>query len=157
MEEFDKEKIFGIGPKGALISVVLLIFFLILDQVTGLPPITRDPGFIRVPALLLILCGLALHAWSFFTLRSWWKENQLCTRGPFRFFRHPMYAAWITFICPGVAIFFNAWTLLLWLLLLHPIWHWLVTWEERWMLELFGEPYRDFSAKTGRFLPRLRK
>ncbi len=157
MDRFKKEKIFGVGPKGALISVLLLVISLALDWWTGHPTITSYPGFIRVPAIALILTGLALHAWSFWTLRNWWQADQLCTRGPFRFFRHPMYAAWITFICPGVALFFNSWTMLLWPLLLHPVWHLLVAWEEKWMLELFGDPYREFAIRTGRFVPRFRK
>lgn len=151
------KKIFGIGPRGTSISVVLLILFLALDWWVGHPTITSDPGFVRVPAIVLIFAGLILHFWSFWTLRSWWKEDQLCTKGPFRFFRHPMYAAWITFICPGVALFFNSWTMLLWPLLLHPVWHILVAWEETWMQKLFGDSYREFARRTGRFVPRFRK
>ena len=97
--------------------------------------------------------GLALHAWSFTTLRQWWVGDRLCTRGPFRLVRHPMYAAWITLIAPGVALMLNRWIFVLCLAALHPVWHALVQREECIMESLFGDVYRDYAARTGRFLP----
>jgi protein-S-isoprenylcysteine O-methyltransferase Ste14 len=102
---------------------------------------------------LLVIFGLGLHGWSFMTLRDWWQNDKLCTRGPFRFPRHPMYAAWISLIAPGVVLILNRWMVLLWLAALHPIWHWLVRREERTMEQHFGKVYREYAAGTGRFLP----
>jgi protein-S-isoprenylcysteine O-methyltransferase Ste14 len=88
------------------------------------------------------------------TLRRWWVGSRLCTRGPFRFVRHPMYAAWISLIVPGVVLILNRWVGVLWLAALHPLWHGLVRREEHTMEGLFGEAYRRYAARTGRFLPR---
>jgi len=147
-------KIFGIGPLGALISIGLLILAVWIDRHDGLGAITQYGRPIRWIGGLLILCGLGLHGWSLITLRQWWVENQLCTRGPFRFVRHPMYAAWISLIAPGVVLILNRWIYVLWLVSLHPVWHALVRREEGSMESLFGDVYRGYAAHTGRFLPR---
>jgi protein-S-isoprenylcysteine O-methyltransferase Ste14 len=66
-----------------------------------------------------------------------------------------MYAAWVSFISPGLAFALNSWMILLWSLLLHPLWHILVSKEEKMVEDIFGDEYRRYSKGTGRFLPRL--
>jgi len=98
---------------------------------------------------------LVLYFWTAWVLRNWWVKSQLCTTGPFRWFRHPMYAAWLTFLSPGVAVYRNSWVLLLWVMSLHPVWHLLVVGEEKMMSGRFHEEYRAYAERTGRFVPRL--
>ena len=145
--------IFGVGPFGGLISVGLLLVAAWIDRHTGLGAISPHPALMRWMGGFLILCGLAMHAWSFVTLRQWWVEGRLCTRGPFRFVRHPMYAGWISLIAPGVVLVLNRWSYVLWLAALHTVWHLLVRREERAMTTLFGDVYRDYAVRAGRFLP----
>ncbi len=64
-----------------------------------------------------------------------------------------MYAAWITFISPGVAVYLNSWILLLWVVSLHPVWHRLVIHEEKMMCQRFQDEYRAYAQRTGRFIP----
>ncbi len=66
-----------------------------------------------------------------------------------------MYAAWITFICPGVALYLNSWFYMFWVLLLHLLWHKLVKKEEIIMIDTFGDIYKDYAGRTGRFLPKM--
>jgi protein-S-isoprenylcysteine O-methyltransferase Ste14 len=148
------KKIFGVGPLGGVISVGLLLVAAWIDHHSGLGAISQHSAMMRWIGGLLILCGLGMHAWSFMTLRQWWVESRLCTRGPFRFVRHPMYAGWINLIVPGVVLILNRWSYVLWLVALHPLWHALVRREERVMERHFGEVYRRYAAHTGRFLPR---
>jgi len=150
------KKIFGVGPLNGLISVGLLPVAAWIDRHTGLGAISPHPVLMPWIGGLLILCGLGMHAWSFMTLRQWWVESQLCTRGPFRFVRHPMYAGWINLIAPGVVLLLNGWIYVLWWAALHPLWHALVRREEHTMERYFGDVYRLYAARTGRFLPRPR-
>lgn len=149
------KKIFGVGPLGAFISVGLFFFFHILDRLGGQPAISTHISLIKSAGAVLIVTGGALHLWSLQTLRNWWVNNQLCTSGPFKFFRHPMYAAWITFIATGISLYLNAWIMLLWPVSLQLVWPWLVSREEMIMMDLFGEEYRRYSKRTGRFIPKL--
>jgi len=57
----------------------------------------------------------------------------------------------------GVALVINSWVYVLWALLLHPIWHVLANREEKIVEDVFGDEYRHYAARTGRFVPRFRK
>jgi len=148
-------KIFGVGPLGAVSSLLLLALFAGLDRWAGHPVLLDDAAFLKVIGAALVALGLAWHCWSLVTLRSWWFEDELCTRGPFRLVRHPMYAAWITFVSPGIALVLNSWVDLVWVGMRHPMWHTLVAQEEKMMHAAFGETYANYARRTGRFVPRL--
>jgi protein-S-isoprenylcysteine O-methyltransferase Ste14 len=150
------QKLFGVGPIGAGISVILLVVAIRADRALGHPVILKYRLPLEILGALLICAGLALLFWTMYTLRNWWVENRLCTTGPFRWFRHPMYAAWITFVFLGVALYLNSWVLLAWVVLQHPVWHYLVIREEKVMIEHFQDEYRGYAERTGRFVPRLR-
>ena len=149
------KKLFGIGPIGAGASLILLFLAIRPDRALGHPKILNSRLPLEILGCLLIFTGLVLHFWTMYVLRNWWVKNRLCTRGPFRWFRHPMYAAWITFVSLGVALYLDSWMLLAWVAAQHPLWHWLVIHEERIMAEYFHDEYRSYAARTGRFVPRL--
>ena len=149
------KKIFGIGPTGAIISIFLLAIFVWANSMIELSIVVDYAGLMKILGIVLVIFGLVLHFWSFSTLRSWWVDDKLCIRGPFKHFRHPMYAAWITFICPGVALYLNSWFYLFWVLLLLLLWHKLVKEEERIMTDTFGDIYKNYALRTGRFFPKM--
>ncbi|MBI9086300.1 MAG: isoprenylcysteine carboxylmethyltransferase family protein [Desulfobacterales bacterium] len=155
MDKNRLKKIFGIGPLGAVISVALFALAVWIDERLGHLQITPHTRAIGAGGVALILSGLGLHGWTMKTLQNWWQNDQLCTRGPFRFFRHPMYAAWISVICSGAALILNSWVLVLWVAALHLIWHRLVPYEENMMRKRFGNAYDAYADRTGRFFPRL--
>jgi protein-S-isoprenylcysteine O-methyltransferase Ste14 len=82
-------------------------------------------------------------------------EHTLVTRGPYRWVRHPMYTVlYIHFLAVLLltrnwlvgGVFLLAMTLIIAQRLKH---------EEATMIEKFGDAYRDYMRRTGRFLPRL--
>ena len=147
-------KIFGVGPLGAGLSLLLLALFAGLDRWAGHPTLLDHTAPLNVIGAALVALGLVLHCWSLVTLRRWWFADQLCTRGPFRLVRHPMYAAWITCVCPGVALLLNSWIYLGWAATLQPLWHKLVGREEDIMRAAFGPTYVRYARRTPRFVPR---
>jgi protein-S-isoprenylcysteine O-methyltransferase Ste14 len=149
------QRFFGVGPMGALISLVLLAIAVRSDRVLGHPAMLVNPAPVRVVGVILIVTGLGLQFWSMVTLRNWWAKDKLCMMGPFKWFRHPLYAAWISFVLPGIALYLNSWIVLFFVILLHPVWHRLVAREEKLMLEKFHDVYRAYAAQTGRFFPRI--
>lgn len=150
------KKITGVGPTGAVISICLAAVLWWIDGLTGHPEILAGSTHLKFSGMLLVFMGMLLHVWSFWTLRNWWGNDQLCTGGPFRYFRHPMYAAWITWMALGVVLWMNSLIFLLWFPICHPIWHRLVLREERIITDIFGERYIDYAERTGRFFPRIR-
>lgn len=121
---------------------------------------------VRVAALAFIArCAAAVGVSSFLgleDLRAWRagrsapgdgvETGVLVVAGPYRWVRHPMYAAGFVVLwaeprwtANGVA-FAVAASLYLWLGSLH---------EERRLLRFYGDVYRRYAASTPRFLPRL--
>jgi len=149
------QKLFGVGPMGGIISLLLLTIAVWVDRISGHSAILANPTPIKVFGGGLAVIGLGLYFWSFWTLRNWWAKDELCTMGPFKWFRHPMYASLITFIIPSVALYLNSWIILFFAVLIHPIWHQLVTKEEKMMSEIFQDEYLAYAARTGRFFPRI--
>jgi len=155
MKEKRLQKLFGVGPVGAAISLLLFALFAWSNRIIDHPVIAVYATPIKYIGVVLIIFGLGLHFWAFLTLRNWWINDQLCTMGPFKYFRHPMYAAWITFISSGITLYLNSWVYVFLILLLHSIWHKLVKKEELIMINTFGDLYRDYARRTGRFIPKM--
>ena len=114
-------KIFGVGLKGAGISIVLLFLAIFINQKLDGSSIINHSILLKLVGAVFVIMGIAVHLWTAWTLRNWWIKGQLCIVGPFKYFRHPMYAAWITFISFGTALFLNSWVYIVWAILLHPI------------------------------------
>ena len=104
----------------------------------------------------LTILTLALHGWGSKTLHNWWAGGRLCTGGPFKYVRHPLYAAWIDVFPLAMILYMNSWVFLGWWAALHVLWHWLAPCEERMMEAHFGEEYKQYATRTGRFVPRFK-
>ena len=81
------------------------------------------------------------------------REHTLVTRGPYRFVRHPFYAAAALFVL-GISLLAANWFFAVvgaagvGLLVLR------TRTEEANLLARFGAPYQDYLDRTGRFLPK---
>ena len=135
---------------------MLLFIAFIVDRILDSANIMGHPVFIKLVGVVFIIVGITLHLWTAWTLRNWWIKDKLCIGGPFQYFRHPMYAAWITFISFGVAFVLNSWIYIIWAVSLHPIWHRLVAKEEQMMFELFANDYVQYTERVRRFIPKIR-
>ncbi len=115
-------------------------------------------------ALLLQAGGLLLiaaatrqtDAWAFVGLRQLWQGTEpaetLTTAGPYRWVRHPIYTGtllllWAMPVQTRNQLIFNA---LATVYIVVGAWY-----EERKLLQLFGEPYRRYRSQTPMLLPRF--
>ncbi len=149
------QRVFGVGPFGSVLSVGLLFAAVLLAWAApgGWMPISEDT---KVIALNIGVGGaVALVWWSMRTLKPRERGQVLCTSGPFRFVRHPIYASFLSWFDFGFAIYLGHWAFIAWAVALHPLWHWVVRKEERVMEEQFGQAWRDYASRTGRFFPRI--
>ena len=108
---------------------------------------------------LLVGVGLALFIW---TLVTFWRHrttvnpykaaSSLCTGGPFRFSRNPIYVGdW--FIFTGVSLLLaTAWPLLcaplIWAMLRYGV----IRHEEAHLRARFGDAYREYQTRVRRWL-----
>jgi protein-S-isoprenylcysteine O-methyltransferase Ste14 len=149
------QKYFGIGLVGLLISMVLFTLLALLDRALGHVPISRQPATVKVVGFILIALWVCWHSWCIRTIKNWWIHDRLCTNGPFRFVRHPMYSGGVLFVAIGVALICNSWIILLLPLFMYASYSILVRKEEAMMAAVFGEEYRRYAGRTGRFFPRI--
>jgi len=149
-------KIFGSGPAGLLISLTLFFIASWLNKRINLPPLSNNQFILNSIFIISILMTLTIIIWSVKSLPTSERGNKLCTSGVFKYVRHPLYAAFLSIFDFGLAFYLNSYIFILWAVLLHPIWHYVIRYEERLMVDVFGKSYIEYQKKTGRFFPRLR-
>ncbi|HUI30732.1 MAG TPA: isoprenylcysteine carboxylmethyltransferase family protein [Candidatus Acidoferrales bacterium] len=152
----DFNRIFGSGPVGLSISIILLLLSNYLRNTFNIPEIFADHYAIRLAIFIILTAvSIAVVGWSFKSLNPMLRGRNLIRTGAFKYFRHPLYGAFLTFFDFGLAILLNNWVFVCWAFLLHPIWHFLVKREENVLTEAFPNDYEEYCKVTGRFFPRL--
>lgn len=120
------------------------------------------PGAVRWTGEAIALGGILLVGWSFETLgRDYrggvglWDDHRLVTTGPYAHVRHPIYLGFLIAML-GIWLLSADWLAgASGLLLTASIPLLRVPIEEAELADRFGKAYRDYEARTGRFLPRL--
>ena len=147
---------FGSGPIGVSATVGLFYLAHLGKERLGLPALCANSDACKWIFIISFIPALSLATWSVICLPPRARALVLCRSGPFRYIRHPLYAAFIDFLSIGIAFYMNNAIYLIWAIALHPAWHLAVIYEEKLMLGQFGEEYAKYLASTGRFIPRLR-
>jgi len=145
---------------GALLMYGSILLYLIHPPLMqwSQPPL---PLSVRYAALGVMVAMVPLFYWLFSSLGknitptvSIRKTHTLVTSGPYRWIRHPLYtfgSIWILAIAAAAA---NWFIFLLGILTFIPL-AMRTPLEEQQLLEKFGEDYRDYMQKTGKYLPKL--
>jgi protein-S-isoprenylcysteine O-methyltransferase Ste14 len=113
--------------------------------------------------LLTVAAGTALVAWAVaahseaaprgWALEAWPTREYLLRSGPYRLSRNPMYlgeaVVWL-----GWSLFYGSPAVWAGLAFLCAAWARIVPWEERRLLERFGDDYRAYLAAVPRWVGR---
>ena len=152
MKSYDR--LFGSGPLGLVLSVVLFVIAVLLKDKISLPNIFSNSLVIYTIFVLNTFLCLTLAFWGFKSLSPVDRGKKLCTSGAFKYFRHPLYASFLSFFDFGFAVLLNNYIYVIWALLMLPMWHWIIAKEEKLMLQEFQGDYKAYCARTGRFFPK---
>ena len=150
------ERIYGAGPRGIVLSIALFALVWKLEPAVGLPIITSSNVTRWSIFVVSVVGAISLAIWSAKSLPSTERGIILVTSGAYRYFRHPIYATFLSCFDFGLAILLNNWIYILWAIFLHPLWHLNIISEERLMRKEFPIEYDDYCAVTGRFFPKIR-
>lgn len=121
-------------------------------------PRAQDPTPQMVIGTALIILGSVIARWTLRTFRSWrlraeiTERHELSTDGPFRFVRHPIYAA-MNLLAVGTAVWIpNPFTLAaaVGMIVVGDV---RGRAEESLLLTAFGDAYRVYMARVKRLLP----
>jgi protein-S-isoprenylcysteine O-methyltransferase Ste14 len=81
--------------------------------------------------------------------------HQLVTHGPYRWVRHPLYSTGLLF-CVSISLLTALWVLGVGMLIPLAVLLWRTPQEEARLVATFGDEYRAYMQRTGRFFPQLR-
>jgi protein-S-isoprenylcysteine O-methyltransferase Ste14 len=122
----------------------------------SLPPALRwlagAAGVALMPVLVWVFRALGPNISPSHTTRE---GHQLVTHGPYRYVRHPLYTTG-TLLSVALALMSALWWPVAWLVPGLLLLHWRTPREEEHLVEAFGDAYREYQERTGRYLPRLR-
>ena len=123
---------------------------------------SRRDGALQASGLVSWMLGMAVLLWAsrvmgrHLAIEGLAEDHELVRHGPYRYLRHPVYASFAA-IAIGTAFVFRSSVLLGLSVMLIVTGRWWANAEERLLAssEGFGDVYRSYAARTGRFLPRL--
>jgi protein-S-isoprenylcysteine O-methyltransferase Ste14 len=153
MEE--KMSRWGIGPVFASLSIgygmmTLLVsrFFFPFFQI-GFAPY----WLMRVVGMALLAVGVPFFIGSVATVTRAYNADKLVTNGIFKCCRHPLYASWVVFIVPGMALLANSWLAMTAPIFMYFILLKLVQKEEIYLESVFGSDYLDYKKNVPCIVP----
>jgi protein-S-isoprenylcysteine O-methyltransferase Ste14 len=130
-----------------------------LNHMRPLPWFDPRSAIGRGVGLVVQNLGMALSVWTIGTMQrhgtatlSARSAEALVTDGPFRFHRNPLYFSYVLMLLGVSGMILNAWFAVLAVAYVP-----LVTWlavlpEERHLEARFGDAYRDYKARTRRWI-----
>ena len=120
------------------------------------------PAWLRWLGVAIALTGFALLQWSQQSLGKNWSDSPLLLKGqemiasgPYRWIRHPIYAAFLLILGSPLLISANWFVGGMWIGMTGLDVASRVRAEEAMMVGQFGEQYHAYMQRTGRLLPRL--
>jgi protein-S-isoprenylcysteine O-methyltransferase Ste14 len=117
---------------------------------------TEDDWLVWSGGVFIFLFGLFLRIWAQEHLHYRLKvKKYLTTTGPYSFVRNPIYLG-NTFICAGLVFTSELlWLVPFTLLYCFCIYSLVVSYEERHLLEKYGESYRKYLSEVPRWFPKI--
>ena len=119
------------------------------------------PVWLRWVGFALGVVTVAFWTWTQVTLDTQWsaqlqltKEHHLITTGPYARIRHPLYAGLFGW-CISLTLLTANWIFAAICAFAFAGLLWRIPKEEQMMLEAFGDEYRTYMQRTGRFFPKL--
>jgi protein-S-isoprenylcysteine O-methyltransferase Ste14 len=79
--------------------------------------------------------------------------DELVTDGVYRYCRHPLYASWVVFIGPGIALLLESWLALTTAIFMYLLLRILVKKEEAYLETIFGSRHREYKKKVRCIMP----
>jgi protein-S-isoprenylcysteine O-methyltransferase Ste14 len=103
--------------------------------------------------ILLIMIGIPFYVMAGFTVMRAYDAGKLVTGGIYRLCRHPLYAAWVVLIVPGINLIINSWIGLSTPLFMYIVLRILVKREDMYLQERFGREYIEYKNRVPAILP----
>ncbi len=145
----------GIGPKigGPAIPLLAITIYFSLKYKSVFSIYTGDSKILIITGTILILTGLILYASTLPLLLKGLRETKLITYGAYALCKNPLYAAFILFLLPGIALLVNSWLILTVCVVGYLLFKINIKSEYIEMEKFFGDEYKKYSSATPELFP----
>ncbi len=164
----DREAVQREGGRGVLVFRVMLFILLIAFlgmYIFGMSWIDLFafylPSWLRWAGFGLGLAMVTLWTWAQVVLDTQWSAqlqltegHHLITTGPYAHMRHPLYTGLVGWAI-ALALLTANWIFVAICIISTGGLIWRIPREENMMVEAFGDEYRAYMQRTGRYLPKL--
>jgi protein-S-isoprenylcysteine O-methyltransferase Ste14 len=121
------------------------------------------PAWLRWTGFAVGVITVVFWTWTQIHLDTQWsaqlqltKNHHLVTTGPYAYIRHPLYMS-IFGWCISLTLLTANWIFFVLCVLSFAGLLWRIPKEEQMMIGAFGDEYKAYMQRAGRFFPRLRK
>jgi protein-S-isoprenylcysteine O-methyltransferase Ste14 len=148
------------GDAGQLILLALFIILWILDSFfLQTPTFVSDyiPLYVRVLFLgVTLVTAVYLSLSGHGAVRREQRGTKVVSSGAFRYVRHPLYSACLLFYL-GLAVSTTSVFSLAFFVVIFVFYNYIASFEERLLDEKFGEEYKKYKRRTGKWVPGIGK
>ena len=150
-----KMNILGIGPLLAIVGGFTVAILVLLKNAIGLSLALPSDLYMysRILAVLFVIIGLYFWLSSAIHIKKAFRLHTLATSGVFALSRNPMYAAFIVFLVPAIALFVNELFILVISLAMYIAFKYRLRKEEEYLLQEFGNAFQQYAKEVPQLIP----
>ena len=111
-------------------------------------------GVLNAAGAILLVLGIPLWLAAVVSAMRAYNGDQLRTSGVFGLCRHPVYAAWIVLLLPGLTLLSRSWPLMITPLVAYAVFKLLIHVEDEYLEQRFGAAYRAYRVRVRELIPR---
>ena len=147
----------GIGPKFAVISLIIGIVAIIINSYFFPTLFLRYNPFTFLCGAALILLGAATCLKAAVQVHQAFNQGKLITSGIYAYVRHPVYAVWILLKAPGLILVTGFLLLIVMPFVMYALIRILIVEEDNYLEQKFGEEYLEYKKRVNSIVPKLAK
>lgn len=110
-------------------------------------------GVLRAAGAILVILGIPMWVAAVVSVMRAYNGDQLRTSGVFGLCRHPVYAAWIVLLLPGLTLLSRSWPLMITPLVAYAVFKSLIHVEDEYLEQRFGAAYRSYRLRVREVIP----
>ncbi len=145
----------GVGPKLALSVMPYLI--LVIAVMIYYPDFLKINFIPRIMSIWISIIwgslGLLFYGFTAYVFFRNFFKDKLITSGTFALSRNPIYASFIFFFLPALAVFFNSWLLFSVAVVLYINFKLLIQEEYKILEENFGKDFLSYRKRVNELFP----
>lgn len=155
----EKMTLWGIGPKFALLSFVYFVLVYGIHYLTYPLFVIEAIPYVLLAAAGIVLLASGIPVWIMAARQivRGFSEDTLVTDGVYAICRHPLYGNGIFLTFPGILLFFRSWILLTVPVFMYFAFRALISREEKYLEERFGESYTEYARSVNFAFPKIWK